>query len=85
MRLPVLVLFGLLSIPPTQVSVRASELQQAFMVWDKTCLDKAEIQEKTYMDAPVVDGKPDMKKAQIHNLALTYNKNCGRIEIRRAQ
>lgn len=65
---------------------KQSELkQQAYMVWNKPCISKIEQTDKVYIDAPMVDGKPDLKQAEIHGQVATYEPSCGRIEIRRVK
>lgn len=85
MRKWVLFVFGLSVIPPQFTSVRASELQQSYMVWDKTCIKEVIVKASTFIDAPLVDGKPDLKQAIVHNLNVIYDSTCGRIEIRRVK
>lgn len=58
--------------------------QKVVMVWpaNEKCLEKIELGPKARMEAPVVDGEPDMSQAVILQAVATYKKNCGRIEIR---
>ena len=59
--------------------------QQAFMVWDAVCLSDPKIGLKTKLEAPMVNGEPDMRKALLYALPVTYNKACGHVEIRRVK
>lgn len=55
------------------------------MVWDSACLEVVK-SSKTKLEAPLgTDGKPDMKRAVVKGLVVTYDPSCGnsRIEIRR--
>lgn len=74
---------ALLYVPMLLAHTTKVAEQRAYMVWDKTCPIKVEPTEKLYMDAPMIDGKPDMKRAVIHGLAATYDQGCGRYEIRK--
>lgn len=56
--------------------------QVAYMVWDKGCITKLEQTDHFYLDAPMVDGKPDMARAVFHGLMATYDPGCGRYEVR---
>jgi hypothetical protein len=66
-----------------QIEVPAPK--KVYMVWDKTCITKIEPTEHLYMDAPMKDGKPEMKKVQIYGQLVTFEPGCGRIEIRGAK
>lgn len=61
------------------------ELQQSFMVWDKTCITEIKMDEKLHLEAPMVDGKPDMTRARLFGVMTTYDPGCGRIEIRKVK
>jgi hypothetical protein len=66
-------------------SPMAEPKQEAYMVWNKPCIIKIEQTEKVFIEAPMVDGEPDLKRAVIHGQIATYEPKCGVIEIRRVK
>ena len=68
-------------IPSPQAELK----QQAYMVWNAHCIKKIEQTDKVYIEAPMFDGKPDMKQAVIRGQVATYEPSCGKIEIRRVK
>jgi hypothetical protein len=64
-------------------SAQPAEPPAAYMVWDKTCIQRIELTEATRMEAPLLDGKPDMKRIQMRGQLVTFDPKCGRIEIRK--
>jgi hypothetical protein len=83
MKNAILWIASLLLLPP-QILAKA-ELQRAFVVWDKSCIHSVGPSEKMRMEAPMVDGKPDLANAKVYGLAVDYDFGCGRIEIRRVK
>lgn len=60
--------------------------QYGVMVWDSPCITKIEKTLKTHIEAPLnEDGTPDMSRAVILEPLTTFNKACGRIEIRKRE
>ena len=57
---------------------------RAFMIWgDRDCLIEIKPLPETRLEAPLKDdGTPDMSRARITPLPVTYTSKCGRIEIR---
>jgi hypothetical protein len=66
-------------------SLAQEDERQAFMVWDARCLSAPRIAPATKLEAPMVNGEPDMKRAIIHSLPITYNVACGHVELRKAR
>lgn len=56
--------------------------QYTMAVWDRTCLTKVEFTAESRMEAPLVDGKPDMTKVVLIHPIVTFNSNCWRYEVR---
>ena len=59
--------------------------QQAYMVWNRPCIKEVPLTDKVYIEAPMVDGKPDLTKAVIRGQVAIYEPSCGKIEIRRVK
>jgi hypothetical protein len=56
--------------------------QYTVAVWDRICLEKAEFTENSKMEAPMVDGKPDMEHVTLKGTKVTFKSNCWRYEVR---
>ena len=58
--------------------------QTVTAVWDATCITEITKTENTRLVAPVdKDGVPDMKRAKLEGVTVTYTKNCMRFDISR--
>lgn len=69
------------SVPKEKVT---PELRQvAYMIYGPSCIEKLEKGRHTQVEVPMKDGEPDMDNAVIVGVVATYNKSCGKIEIRR--
>lgn len=75
----VLLLVSLIWAKPVTTS------QVGYMVWDSVCIKSVSKNLKTRMEAPLVDGVPDLNKARIYGEDVDFDRGCGRIEIRREQ
>jgi hypothetical protein len=53
------------------------------MVWPNTCITEVQVGQHTRIEAPMVDGKPDMTRALLLGVHATYTPACGHIEIRK--
>lgn len=72
-----LVGFGLLVTSHAEVS------NYAVMVWDRKCLDSLELSDKSWVEAPLVNGEPDYKRMIVYKTKIKLEETCGRIEIRK--
>jgi hypothetical protein len=68
----VLIVLGMLS---------RAEDKQAYMVWDQRCI-VLEKQPSTRVEAPMVNGEPDMKRVRLIGAKATLSTSCGHIEMR---
>lgn len=59
--------------------------QRGWMVWDNTCISDLTRNEKTRVVAPMVNGMPDMKQANLEGALVTFDHNCGRIVITKGE
>jgi hypothetical protein len=50
-------------------------------VFPADCFD-IEKTEKTTLEAPIRDDRPDMEGSTLHHLKVTYKPACGRLEVR---
>lgn len=57
--------------------------QSAVMVWGDSCITSVERGIGTRIEAPMVDGKPDMKRALLYGVHASYIPECGQIQIRK--
>jgi hypothetical protein len=76
-----LTLILLLSLQTPRVEVQ----QQAYMVWDHKCIKGLKPSENMFIDAPLINGEPDMKHAKIEGggVLVDYEVQCGHVEIRK--
>lgn len=61
-----------------QALSQTASRQRAVMVFGGSCLA---IGLATYLEAPMVDGQPDLKHAEVHKLLVTPK--CGQIRVDR--
>lgn len=50
--------------------------QQAYMVWEKQCIDEVTMTADARLVAPMRDGVPDMKKSRFQGLTVKFRDNC---------
>jgi len=57
--------------------------QYAVMVFDHRCLSNIAIKPTTTVEAPMVDGQPDLKHSAMKGASIDIDMSCGHVEIRK--
>lgn len=60
-----------------------AQAQHSVMVFDAGCIAELAKSEKTKVEAPMIDGKPDLKHVTLKDPVLRLTLSCGHYEIRR--
>jgi len=72
----------LLLLAMTCARGQESTSKYSVLVWGKGCITNIQLGDKTRLEAPLVNGRPDMREAKVYNAVVTYSPECGHIEIR---
>lgn len=66
-------------------ALAAAEPQEteAYAVWDGACLKDITRVPETRLEAPMENGKPNMKKAKVLHVNVKFDTDCYRIEVRK--
>lgn len=56
--------------------------RSAVMVWPSRCLSEVKIGTETVLEAPFVNGEPDLSQAKLLHIPVKYRNACGHIELR---
>lgn len=56
--------------------------QHPVMVWGADCIKSFHGKKDTTLEAPIVDGKPDMSQAVLLHAVLSITEACGHVEVR---
>lgn len=66
----------LLSILLSALSTAQNSPNDAVLHLTSTCLSVATITPATYLEAPLINGKPDLAHATVYNLKINVDTNC---------
>ncbi len=77
-----LIIAVLLLLTRTCARGQGSASKYAVLVWSKGCITNIQLGDKTRLEAPLVNGRPDMREDKVYNSVVTYSLECGHIEIR---
>jgi hypothetical protein len=55
------------------------------IVYTSDCVKSVKTTKDSYIEAPVIDGSPDMKNAGIKNFSIDLKDNCGKLVYRERQ